>query len=312
MKDLLLKGEFGKDITLDGVKKSLPDELEGGLNVVIDSVGGNLFEAIKITDYLKSLNVPLRATAIKVASAATWPFFQIEDRTIDFTQAKEDWLFIHEARLKPADLPEGVTLTADELRAVADRIDEFNQMLVNLYAQSLGISKAKAAKLMSDETWINQTQAEELNIVAIITNQIDMNLLQSLNAKLDTALYKLGIVAQEVEISVEPKEEETDPAETFDPTADPAEDFEAKYKEAMTTIENLTAECEGYKAKLMEKEKMVEEQDTAIKAIEARIEAIKIADLAGTNALPTAKQAAEAPLAVWQRVAKAHGLINKN
>lgn len=308
MKDLLLKGEFGKDITLDGVKQSLPDELEGGLNVVIDSVGGNLFEAIKITDYLKSLNVPLRATAIKVASAATWPFFQIEDRTIDFTQAKEDWLFIHEARLKPADLPEGVTLTADELRAVADRIDEFNQMLVNLYAQSLGISKSKAAKLMSDETWINQTQAEELNIVAIITNQTDMNLLQSLNAKLDTALSKLGIVAQEVEISVEPKEEETDPAET----ADPAEDFEAKYKEAMKMVEALTAECEGYKAKLAEKEKMVEEQDTAIKAIEARIEAIKIADLAGTNALPTAKQAAEAPLAVWQRVAKAHGLINKN
>lgn len=199
MVDLLLKGEFGKDITVESVTSALPlDSIESGINVIIDSIGGNLFEAIKVTDYLKSLNVPLKATAIKVASAATWLFFQIENRTVDFTQADEQWLFIHEARLKTSDLG-AVTLTADELRAIADRIDQFNQMLVDLYAEQLGISKAKAAKWMSAETWINQDEAEELQIIALL-NQTDMNILKQINDKIDQILKGKGIVAEETQM----------------------------------------------------------------------------------------------------------------
>lgn len=199
MVDLLLKGEFGKDITVESVTSALPlDSIEGGINVIIDSIGGNLFEAIKVTEYLKSLGVPLKATAIKVASAATWVFFNIEDRCVDFTQADEQWLFIHEARLKPADMG-SVNLTAEELRGIADRIDQFNQMLVELYANQLGISKAKAAKIMKAETWVTPDEVEEYQIVATL-NKTDMSILEKISDKLDQILNGKGIVAEETQV----------------------------------------------------------------------------------------------------------------
>jgi ATP-dependent protease ClpP protease subunit/uncharacterized coiled-coil protein SlyX len=289
MIDLLLVGTFGNEITLESVCAALEGkDLSGGINVIINSEGGDLLEAIRISNYLLGLNVPLMATAVLVASAATWLFLDIQDRQID-PSANEDWLFVHNATLSVDDM--AGNLSAEDLRTIADKVDVANQQLAEKYALEFGISVDEAKDLMAKNTWLDDQQAKEYQLVALL-NLKDMNLGQSLLKELQGLKQSFAAVV---------KNEQAPPTGAGGLTPDPndpeEQDEVAQDKVMIETLKKTIADLQsivdantaqmasyeskmkGYEAKMSEKDAMISDAMPKLEAALKQVELLNLQDL---------------------------------
>jgi ATP-dependent protease ClpP protease subunit len=289
MIDLLLVGTFGNEITLDAVCAALEGkDLSGGINVIINSEGGDLLEAIRISNYLLGLNVPLMATAVLVASAATWLFLDIQDRQID-PSANEDWLFVHNATLSVDEM--AGNLSAEDLRTIANKVDVANQQLAEKYALEFGISIDEAKDLMAKNTWLDDQQAKEYQLVALL-NLKDMNLGQSLLKELQGLKQSFAAVV---------KNEQAPPMGAGGLTPDPndpeEQDEVAQDKVMIETLKKTIADLQsivdantaqmasyeskmkGYEAKMSEKDAMISDAMPKLEAALKQVELLNLQDL---------------------------------
>ena len=131
------------------------DELnagEGDVTVWINSPGGNVFAAAEIytmlKDYKGSISVKIDAIAASAASVVAMAGDTVQMSPVAM-------LMIHD----PSTVAMGNT---KDMEKAIEVLNEVKESIINAYASKSGLSHARIANLMSNETWMNAKKAVEL------------------------------------------------------------------------------------------------------------------------------------------------------
>ena len=131
------------------------DELESGegdVTVWINSPGGNVFAAAEIytmlKDYKGSITVKIDAIAASAASVVAMAGDTVQMSPVAM-------LMIHD----PSTVAMGNT---KDMEKALEVLPEVKESIINAYAAKSGLSHARIANLMSNETWMNAKKAVEL------------------------------------------------------------------------------------------------------------------------------------------------------
>lgn len=131
------------------------DELnagEGDVTVWINSPGGNVFAAAEIytmlKDYKGSITVKIDAIAASAASVVAMAGDSVQMSPVAM-------LMIHD----PSTVAMGNT---KDMEKAIEVLNEVKESIINAYASKSGLSHARIANLMSNETWMNAKKAVEL------------------------------------------------------------------------------------------------------------------------------------------------------
>ena len=131
------------------------DELESGegdVTVWINSPGGNVFAAAEIytmlKDYKGSITVKIDAIAASAASVVAMAGDTVQMSPVAM-------LMIHD----PSTVAMGNT---KDMEKAIEVLTEVKESIINAYAAKSGLTHARIANLMSNETWMNAKKAVEL------------------------------------------------------------------------------------------------------------------------------------------------------
>ena len=131
------------------------DELnagEGDVTVWINSPGGNVFAAAEIytmlKDYKVSITVKIDAIAASAASVVAMAGDVVQMSPVAM-------LMIHD----PSTVAMGNT---KDMEKAIEVLNEVKESIINAYASKSGLSHARIANFMSNETWMNAKKAVEL------------------------------------------------------------------------------------------------------------------------------------------------------
>lgn len=131
------------------------DELnagEGDVTVWINNPGGNVFAAAEIytmlKDYKGSITVKIDAIAASAASVVAMAGDVVQMSPVAM-------LMIHD----PSTVAMGNT---KDMEKAIEVLNEVKESIINAYASKSGLSHARIANLMSNETWMNAKKAVEL------------------------------------------------------------------------------------------------------------------------------------------------------
>lgn len=131
------------------------DELnagEGDVTVWINSPGGNVFAAAEIytmlKDYKGSITVKIDAIAASAASVVAMAGDTVQMSPVAM-------LMIHD----PSTVAMG---NIKDMEKAIEVLNEVKESIINAYASKSGLSHARIANLMSNETWMNAKKAVEL------------------------------------------------------------------------------------------------------------------------------------------------------
>lgn len=257
---LLVSGTIDEG-TLPALVKTY-DETCDSVVIIIDSLGGDPFQAIAIGDWLRSLGKPVQMQAIKAYSAASVLWMYGSDDRIKHPNADDKWLMWHRPTVV---FDAGVN--ADAIAKMLGVIQWIESEMTDIYSAETGLSKDEVSTLMANETYFDDSLAKKYQVLAFADikeplNIIDMDVTKTileigeklglLNAKVQALEMPTpdGTPTVEKELEVEMPEDTTD------------------YK---TMCEALKTECEALKA---ENAKMKSEMSQSVAALEAKVEAL--------------------------------------
>ena len=145
---------FGDEVTPALFRDEL-SKVKGDLTVWLNSPGGDVFAASQIYTMLRNhkgkVTVKINALAASAASVVA----MAGDETLIAPTAM---LMIHD----PACLASGNK--ADMEKAI-ELLEEIKESIINAYEEKCHLSRAKIAKMMSEETWLNAKKALQLGFV---------------------------------------------------------------------------------------------------------------------------------------------------
>ena len=163
----LFRGDVGFDITTE----RLIPYLQAGNNIVFDSFGGDLWEGLKMYDFIAAMD---QKPTIKIlgscASACTLPFLAVP---IDKREMSENSRFlIH----NPWSWEEG---DDSVMRKTANELEKEKINIANIYSRTTGKTTDEMLALMKEERFLNPAEMVEFNFIqqSINSNLIkdDMN-----------------------------------------------------------------------------------------------------------------------------------------
>lgn len=142
---------WGDEITPQMFRDEL-ESGEGNVTVWINSPGGNVFAAAEIytmlKDYKGSITVKIDAIAASAASVVAMAGDTVQMSPVAM-------LMIHD----PSTVAMGNT---KDMEKAIEVLTEVKESIINAYAAKSGLSHARIANLMSNETWMNAKKAVEL------------------------------------------------------------------------------------------------------------------------------------------------------
>ena len=142
---------WGDEITPQMFREDLEAE-DGDVTVWINSPGGNVFAAAEIytmlRDYKGSITVKIDAIAASAASVVAMAGDKVQMSPVAM-------LMIHD----PSTVAMGNT---KDMEKAIEVLNEVKESIINAYAAKSGLSHARIANLMSNETWMNAKKAVEL------------------------------------------------------------------------------------------------------------------------------------------------------
>ena len=150
---IYISGVIGEETNLTDVIRQFksydePTEVE----VVIDSIGGNVEEGESIYNYLKSLDVPVTTIAKKAYSISAQIFAAGETRIIEDI---DDAFMIHFAWAKVEGKAEDLENMAEVLR---DKEDEF----ASFYSELIDIDEDTVKDLLDNDTMLSGSEAVDM------------------------------------------------------------------------------------------------------------------------------------------------------
>lgn len=204
---IYINGIIGEDTTLIDVIRQVKAQTNSTeFDVKIDSVGGYVDAGMDIYNYLKNLAVPVTTITSKAYSIASVIFMAGQNRIIP--KDANNALMIH----LPWAKSEG---SYDVLSNHLIALKKAENDMIEFYAKAIDIDNATIHSLLSNETYLNATQAydlgfateiqSELKAVAILNNNEQKeqeNFMNKITKKLDSIL---NMLTGNVEIKAELK-----------------------------------------------------------------------------------------------------------
>ncbi len=176
------------------VRDLLKDCEDKEVEVKINSLGGDLFAGIAISNILK--NHKAKTTAIVegiAASSASIIAFGCDEIQIP----QNAYLMIH----KPSCWANG---TADDLRKQADVLDNIQTAILDTYKSKSKVEDTKINEMINNETWLKGSEAKEFFNVEV-TDEVKVLNCAS-NLEYDNLPEDLQKIVEDVEKQVENKE----------------------------------------------------------------------------------------------------------
>ena len=195
------------EVTEDSTKRFLDSIQDEPLEVHIDSVGGDLFEGLKIYNRLlnhsQEVNIIIDGVAGSIASVIA---LASDKRSI----AETGTFMIHNALVPMA------SGNHHDLQKIANTLEQYSNIIAGVYADRTKLTHEEALQFMNNEQTFTAKDAVELGFATNIIeplkavakiNTIDMNLLDTIKSKLKN----------EVAVDVTPVAEEEVQNEMFSP-----------------------------------------------------------------------------------------------
>ncbi|UDQ99292.1 head maturation protease, ClpP-related [Lentisphaerota bacterium WC36G] len=146
------------------VKAALNNNESETLEVHINSCGGSIFEGIAIYHFLKNLKQKVTVVVDGLAASIASVIAMAGDEII---MPENSYLMIHNGW--------GVSVgDADKMRSYADLLDKLGDTISSIYASRTGIEQDELKQMMSDETWLNGTEALEFGFATSNTSAINV------------------------------------------------------------------------------------------------------------------------------------------
>lgn len=142
---------FDDDITPELFKSEL-DSGSGDIVVKINSPGGDCVAASKIYTMLREYSGHVNVFVDGLAASAASVVAMAGDTV---TMAPTALMMIH----NPSTIAFGDHV---DLEKAIEMLNEVKESIINAYALKTGLSRAKLARMMEDETWMNAKKAVEL------------------------------------------------------------------------------------------------------------------------------------------------------
>lgn len=144
--------------------KSELDDGTGNITVWINSPGGDCFAAAQIYNLLLNYQGKVTVKIDGLAASAASVIAMVGDEIL---MSPVSMLMIH----NPSTVAIGDT--QDMQRAIG-MLSEVKESIIGAYKQKSGLSHAKLASLMDEETWMNAEKAVELHFADRITSRQDL------------------------------------------------------------------------------------------------------------------------------------------
>lgn len=155
--ELHIDGDIGRwDITARSLREQLENAGEiSQLDVYLNSGGGSVIEGLNIYNMLKrhpaAVNIFIGGIAASMGSVIA----MAGDRVV---MPENALMMVHNPW-------GGAVGDADELRKIADILDKMKTSLVGIYAVKSGLERDAIWDMLSEETWLNGTEAQALGLV---------------------------------------------------------------------------------------------------------------------------------------------------
>ena len=159
------KSWYDDDVTPQLFKNDLYAE-SGDVTVWLNSPGGDCVAAAQIYNMLKEYpgNITIKIDGIAASAASL-----IAMAGDEVLMSPVSMMMIH----NPMTAAIG---NADDMQKAAAMLDEVKDSIINAYELKTGLSRAKLAHLMDDETWMNAVKAVELGFAdGILYRDSDKN-----------------------------------------------------------------------------------------------------------------------------------------
>lgn len=145
---------FGDEITPALFRDELA-KVSGNLTVWLSSPGGDVLAASQIYTMLRNHKGKVTVKIDGIAASAASVVAMAGDETLI---SPTGYLMIH----NPATIAMGNK--ADMEKAIS-LLDEIKEGIINAYEEKSHLSRAKIARMMDEETWLNAKKAEQLGFV---------------------------------------------------------------------------------------------------------------------------------------------------
>lgn len=142
---------WGDEVTPKLFKSEL-DEVKGDLTVWINSPGGDCFAASEIYNALKEHKGKITVKIDSLAASAASVIAMAGDTVL---MSPVSMMMCH----NPSMMLYG---EVSELEQGIDFLNEIKESIINAYQNKTGLSRAKLAKMMDAETWMNAKSAYDL------------------------------------------------------------------------------------------------------------------------------------------------------
>ena len=265
-----LFGVVGADIKASEVMREIQAYQGDTIDVVINSVGGSVYEGMAIYGALKNDPRPVKTTILGIgASIASVIFMAGDEREI----SEGSQLMIHNA------LAPNAGGNKYEMAEAIERLERIDSDMKKIYSGATGLQNDILEAMLEKETFLNADEAVKLGfatskagaqeLVAMYNekqeetamaelDKEEMSFLQGIFAKLG-----FGAKAESDEIS--------------EPVAEVAEEEEEEKAEEPSEVEAMDEEHEEEAEKAEEEEEEEAQDDSEVEALKARVAELEIA-----------------------------------
>lgn len=136
----------------------------GPLLVEINSPGGNVWDGLSIYNQLRGRKAPVTTRVVGIAASIASIIALAGDRV---EMAEAALMMIHD----PSGMASG---TSEDMRKMADALDQHAQVLVGVYAKKTGRSPESIRAAMKSETWFTTAEAIQFGLVDKPIKQLAM------------------------------------------------------------------------------------------------------------------------------------------
>jgi ATP-dependent protease ClpP protease subunit len=174
---------FGEGVTAKRVSGALRAIGKKDVSVTINSPGGDYFEGLAIYNLLRDHPAKVTVKIVGIAASAASVIAMAGD---EIQIARAGFLMIHNTWVIAAG-------DRNSLRDVADWLEPFDNMAVDIYAARTGIEPKELTKMLDRETWIGGAEAVDDGFADdfIPADQIDTKTKNSSEGKAVSAMRKL-------------------------------------------------------------------------------------------------------------------------
>ena len=154
----------GSGVSAKAFSQAMQDVGPGPLVVEINSPGGNVWDGLAIYNMLRGRQAPVTTRVVGIAASIA-SIIALAGDTIEMAEAS--LFMIHD----PSGMVAG---TSEDMRKMANALDQHAEILANIYVKRTGKTSAQIRAAMSAETWFTAQEAIQFGLADKSIEQLAM------------------------------------------------------------------------------------------------------------------------------------------